>query len=65
MAYSSFLEKFGLWFHIFLKLYEFSKFKSFSEKEKKWIILVLTRGGFRLGKADPVADRWGQVNGQR
>ena len=34
MTYNSFLEKFGHWFHIFLRSYEFSKFKSFSKKRK-------------------------------
>jgi len=29
------LEKFGHWFHIFLRPYEFSKFKSFSKKKNK------------------------------
>jgi len=38
----------------FLSLNHFLK-----KKEKKWKILVLTRGAFRLGEADPIADKWG------
>jgi len=44
MTKSSFLEKFGHLFHISLKSYEFSKFKSYFEKKKYRINQGLTRG---------------------